>query len=541
MFDVARDEDQRAGTVQSEPDKAGRAARSPATTAAEMTTWTDPDHHVGSDFAEHGDVRALTRELPFGADEVTAVLDERGLVVSVSPNCEELLGYSPGELTTTYAHALLHPDDSRSLVPATRALVEGLTDHVHSLLRIYHKHLGYMLVEMTLQATRPQAGRRPEGAVVSVKAPESTERVPEHPILTSAPSAIGTAYAWVVAGSRRGVLASADPVFAALLGSTTARLVGRPLEELTDPDAPATGQARLLALLDGSSGTYQVERELPESGSTIELTVSLLPLPDKPGHSVVVQARDITGRREADRAARDSLTELRRSNQELEAFATVAAHDLAAPLRVVVGYAEMLARNGNECSPQMAELLEKVASTSRRMQAQVDGLMLLSRVEDEELPIGQYDARGLLEEALEPLRGEIERQGALIEIGHLPTLACNATGVVQVFTNLIANALKYGGRRPVVSLHAARVSGAWQFTVADRGIGVPEVGEDRLFELFHRGDGVGSVTGAGIGLAVCRRIISRHGGRIWCTRRHGGGSEFHFTLPDGRPDARGPV
>jgi len=506
-----------------------------------MSTWTESDHQASSDLTEDGDVGQLTSELPLGPDAVTAVLDERGLVVSVSPNCEELLGYSPGELANTYAHALLHPEDLRSLVPATRAFVEGLTDHVHSVLRLYHKHRGYMLVETVLRATRPQAGRRPARVVVSARAPEATERLPEHPTVSIGSSEVGTAYAWVVAGSRRAVLASADPVFAALLGSTTAHLVGRPLEELTDPDASDTGQDRLQGLLDGSSGTYQVERELLESGRTIELIVSLLPLPDKPGHSVVVHARDITRRREADRAAQDSLTALKRSNQELEAFATVAAHDLAAPLRVVVGYAEMLARNGNECSPQMAELLEKVASTSRRMQAQVDGLMLLARVEDEELPIGQYDARSLLEEALEPLGGEIERQAALIEIGHLPTMVCHATGVVQVFTNLITNALKYGGHRPVVSVHAARVQGGWQFTVADRGIGIPEGEEDRLFELFHRGEGVGRVTGAGIGLAVCRRVISRHGGRIWCTRRPGGGSEFHFTIPDRQPGARGSV
>jgi len=219
----------------------------------------------------------------------------------------------------------------------------------------------------------------------------------------------------------------------------------------------------------------------------------------------------------------------------------VAAHDLAAPLRVVVGYAEMLARSEDECSPQMAELLEKVASTSRRMQAQVDGLMMLARVEDEELPTGRYDLRSLVEEALAPLGDEIDRRLATVDVGPLPSLICNATGVVQVFANLIANALKYGGRQPIVSVRALRVSGAWQFTVSDRGIGLPEGDERQLFELFERGAGVGRVAGAGIGLAVCRRIIARHGGRIWCTRRSGGGSEFHFTLPDCSSDTRSTV
>lgn len=483
------------------------------------------------------DPESLVADLAHNRDDVTAVLDHAGVVLSISANCERLLGYSHDELTGTYAHALLHPDDLVALAPATQAFADGLTDHLHSVQRLHHKHRGYTLVETTLRANRTVAGQRPSGAVVVAKHPEAPERATERPIVSFAPAAIGTAYAGVVEGSRSAVVVSADPVFAALMASTTGSLVGRALEELTDPEAPAVGQARFHALLDGSSATYQVERAVSESGGHIELTVSLLPLPGQPGRTAVIQARDITRQREADRAAKDSLIELARSNRELETFAAVAAHDLAAPLRVVVGYAEILARNGDECSPQMAELLEKLASTSRRMQAQVDGLMMLARVEEDQLPTGQYDARSLVEEALEPHRSEIERQGANVEVGPMPIVVCNATGVIQVFANLIANALKYGGSRPWVSLAAARESGAWQFTVADRGMGLPEGDECQLFALFERGPGVGRVAGAGIGLAVCQRIIARHGGRIWCTRRPGGGSEFHFTLPDRRPDA----
>lgn len=482
-------------------------------------------------------IAELMGELPVGSDEVTAVLDGDGQVISISPNCQELLGYSHSELVGTFAHALLHPDDLRSLAPATRAFSQGLTDHIHSVQRLHHKHQGYRLVETTLRTTRPAGGRRPVGAVVVATAPDAPERASDRPMVSFAPAAIGTAYAWVVEGSQRGVIASADPVFAALVGSTTASLVGRPLDELTDPQAPEVGRARLLALLAGSSASYQVEQAVSGSGGCVELTVSLLPLPDKPGHTAVIQARDTTRQREADRAARDSLSALERSNRELEAFATVAAHDLAAPLRVVVGYAEMLARNGSDCTPQMAELLQKVASTSRRMQAQVDGLMLLARVENDELPTGHYDIQTLVDEALEPLQHDIARQRATVDVGTLPIMVCNATGVVQVFANLISNALKYGGHQPRVTIDAVRASGAWQFTVADRGIGLPDGDERQLFELFERGAGVGRVAGVGIGLAVCRRIVTRHGGRIWCNRRAGGGSEFHFTLPDRPPDA----
>lgn len=465
------------------------------------------------------------------------MLDARGMIVSVSSNCHDLLGFESQELVGTYAHALLHPDDMRALTPATEAFGNGLTDHLHSIQRMHHKDHGYTLVETTVRSTGASISNRPAGAVVVARAPEAAARPPERPIVSFAPAAIGTAYAWVIEGSGRAVVASADPVFAALLGSTTARLVGRPLEELTDPEAPAVGQARLAALLDGSSATYQVERLVTDTAGTIELTVALLPLPDKPGQTAVIQARDVTRQREAEQAARDSLTELERSNRELEAFASVAAHDLAAPLRVVVGYAEMLTQGEAEVSPQIAELLDKVATTSRRMQAQVDGLMTLARIEGEELTSARHDIRALIDEALAPLADDVKRRDATVEIEAMPVAVGNSTGLVQVFGNLLSNALKYGGDRPHVSVEAVRASGAWQFTVADRGLGLPDGDEAQLFELFERGGGTSRIPGAGIGLAVCRRIVERHGGRIWCSRRAGGGAEFHFTLPDRAPDS----
>lgn len=480
--------------------------------------------------------RALA-DLGAGPYDVTAVIDARGRLVSVSSNCLELLGYQPEELVGLSGSALLHPDDFRAMGPALRAFAEGLTDHVHSVQRMLHKTGAYTPVETTVRSSGIPSGGEPSGAVVVAKAPQAPTQAGDRPMVSFAPAAIGTAYAWVLDGSCRAVVASADPVFATLLGSTTASLVGRPLDELTDPRAPRIGRARLEALLDGSSAAYQVERAGGRPGATIEMTVSLLPLIDRPGRTAVIQARDVTRQREAARAARDSLAELERSNRELEAFASVAAHDLAAPLRVVVGYAEMLARSEHRTNPQMTELLDKVASTSRRMQAQVDGLMMLARMEGEELRTGSYDIRALVDEALESLGSEIRDGLATVQVGDLPVVKCNATGIVQVFGNLISNALKYGGQRPSVSVEAVRTENSWRFTVADRGAGLPQGDPDQLFELFTRGAGTSPVPGAGIGLSVCRRIVERHGGKIWCTRRPEGGAAFHFTLPVPTPEA----
>jgi len=464
--------------------------------------------------------------------DVTAVLDPQGVLVSISPNCAELLGFSSDELLGLPATDLIHAEDAASLAPAMRAFSRGLTDHLHSIQRVRHKHEGHVLVEATLRSSAYTPGGRPAAAVLIVRRPPGASDSIERPAVSLAPAAIGTAYAWVMRSTGRAVLASVDPAFALLLRTTAKRLVGRSLEQLTDPRDPAVGRARFAALLDGSAATYQVERSVGQAKATVELTVSLLELPDEFGQLAVIHARDVTQQREAERAARDSLSELQRSNRELESFASVAAHDLAAPLRVVVGYAEMLSQQQSQLDPGLAALLDKVATTSRRLQAQVDGLMRLARTGREELSTGIYDTRSLLEEALEVIGQEGAQRGARIHIGPLPMVDCNAAGIVQVFQNLLGNGVKYGGEHPVVEVDALREETGWRFSVRDRGIGLPQEQLNQLFELFERGRSPGRAPGAGIGLAVCKRIIDEHGGRIWCNPRPGGGAEFHFTLPD---------
>ena len=524
----------------------------PAVSPTEPTLWTAPTtRQPGAAFAERRarpdspapppvPAPPVTGTTP-GPGDVTAVLDHRGVVVSISANCESVLGFSREELMGVPAQDLIHPEDRATLTSALRAFSSGITDHLHSVQRLRHKQVGYTLVETALRSSGPVAGQRPAGAMVLIRAPQASPAGAGLPTVSMAPAPIGTAYAWVMHGSRRAVIASADPVFASLLRTTTASLVGRPIEEVTDPDNREVGVARFLALLDGGSATYQVERLVDHGQALVELTVSLLPLLDKPGHMAVIQARDVSRQRELEQAVQDSLSELQRSNRELEAFASVAAHDLAAPLRVVVGYAEMLTNQDEHVNPQIAELLGKVASTSRRMQAQVDGLMTLARVEGEELTMGSYDVRLLVDEAMESLEDEIAHSGARIQVGPLPVASCNATGVVQVFQNLISNAIKYGGQKPMVNVESMREPTAWRCTVSDRGIGLPDCEEQDLFELFERGGGGHDGTpGAGIGLSVCRRIVERHGGRIWCNQRPGGGSEFHFTVPDPQPAVEPP-
>lgn len=226
---------------------------------------------------------------------------------------------------------------------------------------------------------------------------------------------------------------------------------------------------------------------------------------------------------------RQHAAELARSNTELEHFASTVAHDLHDPLRTVAGFAELL-QAGRATEAERAEFLRLIATSAQRGQRILDGLLELARFGAGELTTAEVPLDAVLEDAVVALRSRVEETGARIEHEALPAVRCDHTLLSQVFQNLLSNAMKFRGEdAPHIRVLAHRLPGSWRIDVADNGRGV---GEDQpVFDLFHRTHS-GDDAGLGIGLAVCRRIIDRHGGSIWFDSRPGAGTTFRFTLPD---------
>ena len=246
---------------------------------------------------------------------------------------------------------------------------------------------------------------------------------------------------------------------------------------------------------------------------------------------LVSVVRDITARKRAERLSARHAQELARSNFDLEQFAAVVSHDLGAPLSVIAGLAQVLERHDNaHLTEQAQDWLRRIVREVDHMGHLIDGLLGYSRVTSWGRPLGPVDCAAAYEEALENVQ-HLWEDDATVTRGELPTVKGDHVQLVELFQNLIGNALKYRGEQaPRVHVSCERVNCAWQLCVADNGLGVEAEMATRIFEVFQRGN-CGDRPGSGLGLAICRRIVQRHGGRIWVEQNDGGGAKFCFILP----------
>lgn len=234
-----------------------------------------------------------------------------------------------------------------------------------------------------------------------------------------------------------------------------------------------------------------------------------------------------------------AIAELSRSNEELRQFAYVASHDLQEPLRMVTSYSDLLRRRlGAQVDADGQRYLDTITEGARRMQGLILALLSYSRIASGGGTFTPTPLDGPLDEALENLHLLIAETGAVIERVPLPTLTVDRSQMVQLFQNLIGNAVKFHGPEPPrVRICARPQPAAWCISVQDNGIGIAPEHHERIFVIFQRLHSRAEIAGTGIGLALCRRICERHGGALTVTSRPGAGATFHIQLPIGQEPA----
>jgi len=269
-----------------------------------------------------------------------------------------------------------------------------------------------------------------------------------------------------------------------------------------------------------------------KDGSEFPIELMLSPLEGSEGVLVTAAIRDITQRKRAEAQLLQKVEELNRSNEELQQFAYVASHDLQEPLRMVASYTQLLARRyKGKLDSDADEFIAFAVDGANRMQRLIQDLLAFSRVGTKGKELLATSSELALKQALRNLRAAIEDSGADVTHDPLPMVLADEMQLIQLLQNLVGNAVKYqSGGVPRVHVTAVMADGRWNFSVRDNGLGIDSKYFDRIFGMFQRLHGREEFEGTGIGLAICKKIVERHGGTIRVESEPGQGSRFHFDL-----------
>ena len=461
------------------------------------------------------------------ADLVCAI-DADGCLVMASPSWQKALGYPIGEIESRPLVDFVHPED-REATLAELGSELAATGTAYGFQNRYRRADGtYRWLEWNSMPD-PDSGR------VYAVARDVTDRKQIEVALARLAAIVESSTDGILATDPDGRISEWNAGAVAMFGYTAQEAIGQPLSLIVPADEQGEQQRRWLAAAAGGPEIYETFRRRKD-GSRFRALLSLFPISDRDGNQIGISTivHDVTDSYEARQQLERNSKELARSNSELEQFAYVASHDLQEPLRMVSGFMGLLEKKyGDKLGDEAGEYIGFAVDGARRMQALIDGLLTYSRVGSRggsAVPMELDDAAAAALQNLDALIGET---GAEIQRGPLPKVLADRQQMIQLYQNLIGNAIKFRGKAPpLVELGAEPGDGEWRLFVRDHGIGIPPGHRDNVFVIFRRLHSREEYPGSGIGLAICKRIVERHGGQVWVDSTPGGGSTFWFTLPD---------
>ena len=320
-----------------------------------------------------------------------------------------------------------------------------------------------------------------------------------------------------------------------IYGYAATEAIGQPITLLIPPGQRDELPQFIEKIKRGDSVKHYETERIHKNGGRIQMSITLSPVKDVAGEIVGISVigRDITERKRAEEKLKHTLADLERSNRELEQFAYVASHDLQEPLRMVSSYTQLLAkRYEGRFDDKAKKYVRYAVDGAIRMQTLINDFLAYSRVGSRGRPPEPTDSHSVLGEAVRNLAALIEENRAVITNDDLPMVRADASQLALVFQNLVANAIKFRRQDlPRIHVSAQDQGREWVFAVQDNGIGIEPRHAERVFVLFQRLHTREEYPGTGIGLAVCKRIVERHGGKIWLASEPGNGSTFFFTIP----------
>jgi PAS domain S-box-containing protein len=315
-------------------------------------------------------------------------------------------------------------------------------------------------------------------------------------------------------------------------GWTRAELIGKETNEFLPPEWRDFADAVLKRLQAGETVRNSEAVVRTKSGQLIPILATAFLLTDESDRPVAIASmiKDVTQlKRTSER--------LEHRNRELKQFVTTVSHDLAAPLRAISHFAESLAvRARDQSDVQAGEDLQSILDSAANMQQLIDDLLEYSRLDSQAKSLQDVDCDQALARAVANLHAAIQECDARVTSDPLPRVMGYAPQMTQLFQNLVGNAIKFRGAQPPrVHVSADPLGSGWRFSVRDNGIGIDAEHFDKIFDVFHRLHSRDEIPGTGVGLASCKVIVERLGGRIWVESQPGGGCVFYFTVPNASP------
>jgi PAS domain S-box-containing protein len=477
------------------------------------------------------------RGLLEAAPDAMVVVNQAGKIVLLNLQAESQFGYRRDELLgQAVTNIIPRGFAERLIADGTRTAAEALAQHIGTGIELIalRKDGTEFPIEIMLSPLESNDGSLVTAAIRDISVRDKAARHLAQMegryrgLLEAAPDAM-------VLVNPAGEIVLVNVQAERLFGYPRDELIGQLARVLGSPEAMETHAGARSALAMAQSHAVVESFGRHRDGRVFPIDVTLSQLDTEEGILVAVAIRDVSERKAIDMRLLQTLAELKRSNEELGQFAYIASHDLQEPLRMVASYTQLLAkRYAGKLDADADEFIGFAVDGANRMQRLIQDLLAYSRVGTNGRELIATPSERAFEQAIANLRQMIEVSSAQVTHDDLPMVMADEVQLVQLFQNLVANAIKYQKTGPpTVHVSAENVGHkTWLFSVRDNGIGIDVKYYDKIFGMFQRLHKRAEFSGTGIGLAICKKIVEQHGGRIWVESRVGEGSTFRFALAE---------